>query len=285
MKTPTWFLIAVALVVAAVVWLLFWSDRPDTSEIPALPPSLQPLPEPTPTTEPDIRYPVPDAEDIGAADDDQDSAVREPLPSLRESDGPFRKALLERFGDSPLDRWLAPSALIQRIVVTINSLDQTTPVALRLRPLAHVPGLFQVIGGGDTLTTNDDNTKRYTPYVQLVANVDEARLVALYVRYYPLFQSAYEELGFPGRHFNDRLVDVIDHLLETPEMPGPLPLVRPKVLYRYADPDTEARSWGQKTLIRMGVEHQRVVKTRLRSLRAALVRDIPRPTTPIGTTP
>lgn len=283
MKTPTWFLIAVALVVAAVVWLLFWSDRPDTSEIPALPPSLQPLPEPTPTTDADIRYPVPDARDI--VDPDADPDAGEPLPSLGDSDGPFRQALLARFGDSPLDRWLAPSALIQRIVVTINSLDQTTPVALRLRPLAHVPGLFQVIGGGDTLTTNDDNTKRYAPYVQLVADVDEARLVALYVRYYPLFQSAYEELGFPGRHFNDRLVDVIDHLLETPEMSGPLPLVRPKVLYGYADPDTEARSWGQKTLIRMGVDHQRVVKARLRTLRAALVRNIPRPATPAGTTP
>ncbi len=272
MKTPTWFLIAVALVVAAVVWLLFWSDRPDTTEIPALPPSLQAEPTPTPAPDADIRYPVPTpTPDSETTPEGSPAPSVEPLPALRDSDGPFRRALLSRFGDNPLDRWLAPDALIQRIVATLNTLDQPTPVALRLRPLAHVPGLFQVIGEGDTLTTNDDNSRRYDPYVTLMDEADTEAWVALYLRYYPLFQAAYEELGFPGRHFNDRLIDVIDHLLETPEIAGPLPLVRPKVLYRYADADTEARSWGQKSLIRMGVDHQRTVKAKLRELRAALV--------------
>ena len=49
-----------------------------------------------------------------------------------------------------------------------------------------------------------------------------ARAVALYARLYPLFQQAYEELGYPGRYFNDRLVEVIDDLLATPEPTGPV---------------------------------------------------------------
>jgi hypothetical protein len=271
MKTPTWFLIAVALVVAAVVWLLFWSDRPDTTEIPALPPSLEAQPTPTPAPEADVRYPVPTPAPPPEDGDPEAPTPSEPLPALRDSDAPFRRALLTHFGDNPLDRWLAPDALIQRVVATLNTLDQPTPVALRLRPLAHVPGLYQVIGDGDTLTTNDDNARRYDPYVQMLEQADTEAWIGLYLHYYPLFQAAYEELGFPGRHFNDRLIDVIDHLLETPEIEGPIPLARPKVLYRYADPDTEARSWGQKTLIRMGPRHQRAVKTKLRALREALV--------------
>ncbi|RPJ48250.1 MAG: DUF3014 domain-containing protein, partial [Betaproteobacteria bacterium] len=78
------------------------------------------------------------------------------------------------------------------------------------------------------------------------------------------------ELGYPKGHFNDRLVAVIDHLLEAPELKTPVALVRPKVLYLYADPELEARSAGQKMLMRMGAEHAGRVKTTLREIRAAI---------------
>jgi hypothetical protein len=90
----------------------------------------------------------------------------------------------------------------------------------------------------------------------------------LYRRLYPLLQRAYEELGYPDRYFNDRVIDVIDHLLATPEPTGPLLLEQPKVLYRFADQDLEARSAGQKLLLRMGVAHARVVKEKLRQFRS-----------------
>ena len=45
---------------------------------------------------------------------------------------------------------------------------------------------------------------------------------------------------------------MIDHLLATPEIEGPIRLVQPKVLYEFADPELEARSAGQKLLLRMG---------------------------------
>ena len=51
-------------------------------------------------------------------------------------------------------------------------------------------------------------------------SVDTGRLAALYVRFYPLFQQAYRDLGYPNGYFNDRLVEVIDHLLVTPEIAG-----------------------------------------------------------------
>ena len=44
----------------------------------------------------------------------------------------------------------------------------------------------------------------------------------MYKQYYPLFQQAYVDLGYPEGYFNDRLVEVIDHLLATPgrDRPG-----------------------------------------------------------------
>jgi len=87
-----------------------------------------------------------------------------------------------------------------------------------------------------------------------------------------LFQQAYEDLGYPGRFFNDRLVEVIDHLLAAPEPQGPIQLVQPKVFYQFADARLEDLSAGQKLLIRMGPANERSLKAKLRDLRAELVR-------------
>jgi len=37
-----------------------------------------------------------------------------------------------------------------------------------------------------------------------------------------LFQQSYEDLGYPGQYFNDRLVEVIDDMLKTPDVQGPI---------------------------------------------------------------
>ena len=63
---------------------------------------------------------------------------------------------------------------------------------------------------------------------------------------------------------------IIDHLLATPEVEGPIELVRPKVLYLFADPALEQRSWGQKALIRMGTQNATKVKSKLRDLREVI---------------
>jgi len=90
------------------------------------------------------------------------------------------------------------------------------------------------------------------------------------VRFYPLFQQAYRELGYPDGYFNDRLVVVIDHLLATPDVPQPVALRQPNVMYEYADPALESRSAGQKLLIRSGPANETAIKAKLREIRAAL---------------
>ena len=78
--------------------------------------------------------------------------------------------------------------------------------------------------------------------------MDIRRAVDLYVRLYPLLQSTYAELGYPRGYFNDRLIAVIDQLLATPviegpikleltDVKGPIPSERPWVRYQYADPE------------------------------------------------
>jgi len=66
-------------------------------------------------------------------------------------------------------------------------------------------------------------------------------------------------------------VEAIDDLLATPEIDAPLKVLRPRVLYEFADPDLETRSAGQKILLRMGPENAARVKAKLWQLRREIL--------------
>ena len=107
--------------------------------------------------------------------------------------------------------------------------------------------------------------------MKIAAATDPKKLVELYVQLYPLFQQAYEKLGYPKKYFNDRLIVVLDNLLAAPNIKEPVKLVQPKVYYQYADPDLEARSIGQRILMRTGSKNEAAVKAWLREIRQELV--------------
>jgi hypothetical protein len=68
------------------------------------------------------------------------------------------------------------------------------------------------------------------------------------------------------------VIAVIDELLATPQVAGPIELEQPSVHFRFKDPALEARSSGQKLLLRMGDANATVVKERLVTLRALIAR-------------
>lgn len=195
----------------------------------------------------------------------------EPLPALDASDRPMEQDLAQVTGREPIESYLVPNRIVERLVVWLTSLDGEA-IPLRFRPLRHTPGLFAVDQEGDRLTVAARNTQRYDAQISVLKRIDAASLVAVYLRYYPLFQEAYADLGQSGRHFNDRVIHVIDHLLATPEISSPIKLVRPKVQYRFADPGLEALSSGQKMMIRIGPAHAQTVKRKLRQIRAEILR-------------
>jgi hypothetical protein len=148
-------------------------------------------------------------------------------------------------------------------------------VAVRMLPTKPVPGAFLALDLGGDIVIAPQNAARYDNHVRVMEALDTKALVALYVRWYPLFQQAYRELGYPDGHFNDRLVEVIDHLLAAPEAPEPIAVMRPKVLYEYVDPALEARSAGERLLLRIGSANAARVKAKLGEIRAALVEQSP----------
>ena len=192
-----------------------------------------------------------------------------PLPPLADSDAPFAAVLGEWIDPAALAEGFVSEQLIRRIVVTVDNLPRER-VGMSQRAFKRVPGTLAVKNRDGALSLSPANDARYLPLLQLLRTAGVENLAQVYLRHYPLFQEAYRELGYPDAHFNDRLVQVIDHLLATPEIPGPIALVQPKVLYEFADPALESRSAGQKMLIRMGAGNQALSKALLGSFRTAV---------------
>jgi hypothetical protein len=255
MRKAIWWWIGggVALVCVAAVLLFWWFSRTDTGEVAPIATAVPPAAAPA------IQNPVP-----------AQAMAPEALPALDASDPPLHTALTALGGAQGLDALLRPEMLVRHIVVTVDNLPRKR-VAVELRPVRAVPGHFGVAGDEQASTLDPANYARYAPYVKLVQQIDLQQFAALYFHFYPLFQQAYQNLGYPSGYFNDRLIVAIDDLLAAPEASGPLALVRPNVMYLYADPKLEDLSAGQKVLLRMGPENAAIVKARLRELRALVM--------------
>jgi hypothetical protein len=194
-----------------------------------------------------------------------------PLPPLDDSDGYFLLALVDIFGPD-VSQVMVSEALIDKFVTTIDNLPRSH-IAEKIRPVGRLPERFLVDAVGDdgVFLLRTENFSRYDSLVTLLEMADLDAIIATYRRFYPLLQESYLRLGYPDGYFNDRVVEVIDHLLKTPQPDGPIYLVRPHVLYEFADAELEAMSSGQKLLLRLGRDHTVTIKKILSELRVLIV--------------
>ncbi len=272
-----------AAVVLALVGYFGWRyfDTPAPAEAPmataadaspAEPAAPMPTAEVASTEPPAIENPM------EALDPAETQAAPEPLPELANSDASVTERLSQLMGRKNVLTFLQLDGFVRRAVATVDNLARSQASTTRW-PVVPTPQRFTTRKSADGVETiHPDNSRRYAPFVKLVESVDATQAVALYRGLYPLFQQAYEELGFPGRYFNDRLVQVLDHLIATPvptapltvtlvEVKGTVASLRPWVRYELADPALESMSAGRKILLRVGPEQQRRLQAKLVELR------------------
>jgi hypothetical protein len=270
---PTYFIIAgVVAAVAAAIYILTGRD-----EAPSPPPlTTGPVETPAPVTPP-IQYPV---ESLPT-----DASEKAALPPLSVSDAPVRAALVEWLGKDSVVSFLQLDDFVRHVVATVDNLGRSH-AAPRLWPVNPMPGRFAVQQVGDGTEVTPGNAERYTAFIKFLEGIDTRRALDAYVRWYPWFQQAYEELGYPGRYFNDRLVEVIDLLIATPvpdkpitlkltEVKGPIASTHPWLRYEFVDPALEALPAGQKMMLRVGPANQQRLRSKLKEVRAALTKTAP----------
>ncbi len=262
--------ILVILVVVAALGLGLWWYESNVRDVVEPEPETRLVEEPPPQP----RYPVPLPEPT--REPGSDGVVEEtlapepePLPALEESDEPIVEDLTATIDEQLVNDWLVTDRIVERTVVFINSLDGAA-IPQRLRPVRPIPGMPAITDVGEGMGWSPANATRYDALITTLRESDPNHLLNLYYHYYPLFQQAYAELGDSQAYFNDRLVEIIDHLLETPEVPPDFSVERWEAHFRFADPALEDESWGRKMLMRMGPDNSVLVKDWLQELRTEI---------------
>ena len=234
-------------------------------------PAEPPAPEGPPLSEagtesiPGGRYPVPPR-----------PANAPPLPEIDRSDVPVLGGLAASFTRAACGQFFNTQDLIRRFVVTVDNLPREQ-VPSQMSVNRRTPGGFAVSRDPASGAVNIAavNAKRYEKWVHMAEGIRPSVAASVYYNFYPLMQREFQSMGHPNGYFNDRVVAAIDDMLAAPEVPAPIRLVQPEVLYRYADAELEHLSAGRKIMVRMGPENAERVRTVLQAWRNELVHYAP----------
>ena len=244
--------VAAIIILGSIAAYFYWQQSQPKPE----PVHVQVLPSPPPP-KPEVRQVI------------EAPPVSPPLPALADSDNFMLDALTGLVNNKSLMKLFHTERIIHNIVATIDNLPRRR-APMSVMPVEQAAGKFVTAGDEGDLTISPKNAARYTPYVKIAEAIDAKKLVEIYVRLYPLFQQAYEGLGYPKKYFNDRLIVVLDDLLAAPDIKEPVKLAQPSVFYLFADPDLEGRSIGQRILMRTGSKNEAIIKGKLREIKQEL---------------
>lgn len=185
------------------------------------------------------------------------------LPALNASDAFVFNELSGIPNGTAVISLLAQDQIVRKFVVFVENVSRGE------YPQTGVP--YKPLGVEMPVRNIDDNLfvmeasahARFNEIVDTFTSLDTDAAYALYRLLSPLFQQAYAEIGFRDRSFDDTLRSAISNVLRAEEVEGPFQLVKPSVMYLYADASIENLQEVHKLLIRMGPDNTAKIKAKL----------------------
>jgi len=264
------------LVIEPPVSVVENSPAPSPSPVPSTQPNsplpqirLQPQQEPASValSEPEIATLPEEVEPVELApepelNEDETNVIE--LPTLTDSD-PFVFETLQTLQNGmALVNALAEDQIVRKFVVFVENISRGE------FPQTGLP--YKGLGQEMPVSEIDDNLfvmdqvahSRFDQVVSTFVETDTDSAVIIYQMLSPLFQQAYAEIGFRNVSFDETLRAAINNVLRTTNMEGPYQLVKPSVMYLYADSSVENLAEVHKQLLRIGPDNTSALKAKLR---------------------
>jgi len=212
----------------------------------------------------EVTLPEPESElETESLDEEEQVNVVE-LPSLTESDSFVFESLRTLQNGIALVDLLAEDQIVRKFVVFVENISREE------FPQTGLP--YRGLGQEMSVSEVDENLfvmeqiahSRFDQVVKTFVEIDIDAAMTIYRTLSPLFQQAYAEIGFRNVSFDDTLRSAINNVLRTTNMEGPYQLVKPSVMYLYADASIENLLEVHKQLLRIGPDNTSLLKAKLR---------------------
>lgn len=282
-KTGLWAIAGVAvLTLLYLVYLAATFEAPEGTTTVAIAPPTVPTPvpvreTPSPALQTSPVQSTPDAATVNsnspvvvAPVPVEVPAVAEPsgpdieLPTLNDSDTFVLEGLRAMQNGVALVRLLANEQLVRKFVVFVENVSRGG------FPQTELP--YRAIGQEMPVSNIDDDLyvmdagahARFDQVINTFVALDTDQAMSLYRTLSPLFQQAYAEIGFRDVNFDDTLRSALTRVISANVVEGPFQLVKPSVMYLYADSRIESLQAVNKQLIRLGPQNSEKLKDKLR---------------------
>ena len=267
-------LLIIGVIIVVILALVFWPSKKEEVVAPE-PEVVQPDVEVPVEEVPDVFETKPAPPPLELEEPDEVPPMPEPVepdPEPLDVSDPAIKSSLQEIStatDDSVNRMIVNEGLLQRFVVSVTNLanDEMAPNHQLLTPPEQT---FRVYSQAGKQWIDAASYKRYTPYVNMLESFESEALLGMYDIYKGDIQDKYAEIGDSNKNFNEVVLDAIDQLLDTPEVPVPVEVYTDSVTYKYIDPRLENLNEPQKQLLRTGPDNMRRIKAKLREIKVLL---------------
>lgn len=169
------------------------------------------------------------------------------LPSLATSDDYLRKQI---FGWKLPTTWLDSGSYVQRLSTLVAN---TASGKLPRRQLTFLSprGTFKVLKGDEKIYLNPLNYRRFDAFVELIERLPIGELARILREMDPLIRLSLRQLGITETP-ETLLLRSFDRIIDLPELPDRVELVRPAVMFEFAEHSLESLPELEKQMLRMG---------------------------------
>ena len=276
-NSQTIILIAAALLLAGIAYLLIPGGDPEPEPAPAPEPVVLPEPpQPDPAANiaaaPDIPEPQPEPEPEPEPLPEPEPEPEPPPPTAEEIDAQVRATLASAGATSsgPIGPAISAPFLLDR---GVSGMDQVARgyVPTRALNLPRPTGRFVVRREGQQRYIDEAAYARYDTLVGGITEVSPEAAAAVFQELRPLLGDAYAALGYPADRVDNALIAAIDAILAAPVVRGPIAVESKGALWAYSDPALESRSDLEKQLMRLGPDNLEALQRWAQQLRDALL--------------
>lgn len=202
------------------------------------------------------------------------SPMRVPVPAVMPEDQRDTKLMLPveegdrhlretgaKWSTDPLyERWLTMLSLRHLVAAAQLVADGESPRSAL--PFLAIPGAFKA--SEDDRFIAPESYARYDVIARVAGAIDAAAAGDAYSKFRPFLDSAFSEIGRPGKAIDEVLSSAVMRVVNVKFPEGEVELVPKGAVYAFKDPALEGLSAAEKQVLRMGSKNGSVLQNQLR---------------------
>ena len=204
-----------------------------------------------------------DAADQEAARQNEQGSPEDRMIALDESDDIVREEASALSNTTHWQTWLGTQQSIRKFVQFMENVSRGKVPHKYFRFLAPA-GQFTADAMPDNEFILDPKSyKRYSQFANTIDSLDAEALVYTYAMLEPFIQTAWDEMKAPDQSFDEVVLAAIKQVQTAPAIREEIRLIRPSVMYKFADTRLEQLNAVSKQMLRMGPRNTRIIQKKL----------------------